>query len=586
MYLVNRISLVAFLAATMVCICSELTNADLLSHWNFDEGAGPTAFDSAGGNDGTLEGSTGQPTWTTGKIGGGLSFVSSDTQVVNVGSNNSITNLAGEKTFTFWAYRLASGGSKGFITVENGSSTDRWYIDDNNNSARLRMYRALGGSASEVFDLQNVLAYNTWQQITAVDDDSKWHIYVNGERKSPAGGTGTSFDLASLPNDCRFKIGTAKFSTSYQSFEGRMDDVGVWDHALTAAEAAALYNLSESPELGYDLGKADELFAIHRDTGGSTRIDGRYWSYATGLSTDPGDLGKVAVVGDHYHLPLDAGGTGLIGTSDLISHWTFDEGTGQTAADSVGNNDATLGATGGAGSDDPTWASGKIGSGALHFDGGDHVDGGNNNTVTNLSGPKSFTFWTVHQEPDRVDGFLGVDNNTSNNRWYIDDNYRSDDIRIYKNIDGSSAYLLTTSNDCLANDAWQQVTIVDDGNRWKAYVNGVFKGQGDAGLSFDFTDFSAPASEIAFSIGRVRFSGSFERLRGEMDDVGVWATWSYATGLTTDLGVLTLQDGKFWLKLDAGGTGVMGVPEPATVVLLALGALGLFVRRRAIACCK
>jgi len=39
--------------------------------------------------------------------------------------------------------------------------------------------------------------------------------------------------------------------------------------------------------------------------------------------------------------------------------------------------------------------------------------------------------------------------------------------------------------------------------------------------------------------------------------------------------VLTLQDGKFWLKLDAGGTGVMGVPEPATVVLLALGVFGL-----------
>ena len=39
-----------------------------------------------------------------------------------------------------------------------------------------------------------------------------------------------------------------------------------------------------------------------------------------------------------------------------IAHWTFDEGSGQTAADSSGTNDGTLGPTTGVEATDPTWA--------------------------------------------------------------------------------------------------------------------------------------------------------------------------------------------------------------------------------------
>jgi hypothetical protein len=54
----------------------------------------------------------------------------------------------------------------------------------------------------------------------------------------------------------------------------------------------------------------------------------------------------------------------------LIGHWNFDEGSDQTAADSVGTNDGTLGTTGGGDSADPTWESVACGY-ALSFDGSD-----------------------------------------------------------------------------------------------------------------------------------------------------------------------------------------------------------------------
>ena len=47
------------------------TSADLVAHWSFDEGSGTTAYDLAGGNDGTLQG---DPQWVAGHLGYALEF--------------------------------------------------------------------------------------------------------------------------------------------------------------------------------------------------------------------------------------------------------------------------------------------------------------------------------------------------------------------------------------------------------------------------------------------------------------------------------------------------------------------------------
>jgi hypothetical protein len=57
----------------------------LVAHWKFDEGEGDTAYDSAGGNHGTLNG----PTWTTGQIGEALSFDGTEDDVF-VGDDDSL----------------------------------------------------------------------------------------------------------------------------------------------------------------------------------------------------------------------------------------------------------------------------------------------------------------------------------------------------------------------------------------------------------------------------------------------------------------------------------------------------------------
>jgi hypothetical protein len=76
------------------------------------------------------------------------------------------------------------------------------------------------------------------------------------------------------------------------------------------------------------------------------------------VSGDGGTLATVYEKGSKLGLePLDYGDSSLVGL------WTFDEGTGSVAYDYSGNN-----ATGTL-TNAPTWTSGKIGSGALSFNG-------------------------------------------------------------------------------------------------------------------------------------------------------------------------------------------------------------------------
>ena len=63
-------------------LAAEITTG-LVHHWKFDETAGDTAADSAGGADGTLVNwSPTEPKWEAGRVGGALRFSTADNYVI------------------------------------------------------------------------------------------------------------------------------------------------------------------------------------------------------------------------------------------------------------------------------------------------------------------------------------------------------------------------------------------------------------------------------------------------------------------------------------------------------------------------
>jgi hypothetical protein len=256
----------------------------LIAHWEFEEGEGDIAYDSAGDNDGTIYGAT----WTSGQIGGGLSFDGDD----YVGTlNNVFTNAQLASGATLAAWFKTDSAAYGLIADLEGYLNLGINLRDTINPNKL-FGTADGGGAHIYFSSSNVTD-NVWHHAAIVwNGTNTASLYLDGVNVS----SGFSGPPTPDSKDRPFAIGAHSTIDAY--FDGIIDDVRVYNRALSAEEVWELYQ---------------------------------------------------------------GGGGGL------IAHWEFDEGEGDIAYDSAGDNDGTIyGAT---------WTSGQIGGG-LSFDGDDYVDVG------------------------------------------------------------------------------------------------------------------------------------------------------------------------------------------------------------------
>jgi hypothetical protein len=110
-----RMIFMAVLGISSLC-GPTLATEGIVSHWKFDEGGGSIAYDSAGNNDGTVNGAT----WTTGKMNGALSFDGSN-DYVSVPHDTTL-NITGDITISVWLYLNESPQTEAIVTkcVSNG----------------------------------------------------------------------------------------------------------------------------------------------------------------------------------------------------------------------------------------------------------------------------------------------------------------------------------------------------------------------------------------------------------------------------------------------------------------------------------
>jgi len=72
--------------------------------------------------------------------------------------------------------------------------------------------------------------------------------------------------------------------------DGRIDDFGIFDEALSGGKVIAIHSCGVDATLRYDLGQMSRLFAAF-DAGSSTVVGGLRWTQVSGLnSTNPGTL--------------------------------------------------------------------------------------------------------------------------------------------------------------------------------------------------------------------------------------------------------------------------------------------------------
>jgi hypothetical protein len=121
--------------------------------------------------------------------------------------------------------------------------------------------------------------------------------YLNGTVTN----AGTGGTAVSTTNQAIYHLGVSA-NLGIQYLDGRIDDVSIWDVALTPNEIKCLFDVGNSNGLLYTAAAFNQLKQLHDAGAGSVTIAGINWTYASGLS---GPAGLTSGPGGHT-LVLDA----------------------------------------------------------------------------------------------------------------------------------------------------------------------------------------------------------------------------------------------------------------------------------------
>jgi hypothetical protein len=213
-------------------------SANLVANWSFDEGQGQTALDDIGGFDGTLEGDS--VLVGSGGVSGGF-LDNGDTGFVNAGANLEFLGLesfsiqmwirTSATTFASLLSRHVMGYQNGYgIGLETNGSFYVYQSDNPSHSS---------GAAG--------LRDGAWHQIVVVRDSfrSQLRLYVDGARAplpTSAGGLG---HINATPASLLIG-GVTSGGTPTHTYDGMVDEVRIWDSALSDADVELLHAYPES----------------------------------------------------------------------------------------------------------------------------------------------------------------------------------------------------------------------------------------------------------------------------------------------------------------------------------------------------
>ncbi|HTR37098.1 MAG TPA: LamG-like jellyroll fold domain-containing protein [Bryobacteraceae bacterium] len=203
----------------------------LVGYWTFDAGVGTTAYDSSGSNhNGTVNGAA----WVAGYNGPALKFNGSTNSVVTnniaLAQTFSISAWVNPTVLTQIAYaRIAETQyNQGFYLGLNGGGTGYQFIVNNGAGATGSCGAAYGCA-------QGGTVKAGWHLITATYDGSTAVLYVDGAQ------VGTETFAAPLNANLPLYIARYYGGTGY-GWNGAIDEVRLYNRALTSTEVAAVYD--------------------------------------------------------------------------------------------------------------------------------------------------------------------------------------------------------------------------------------------------------------------------------------------------------------------------------------------------------
>ncbi|MEO0705021.1 MAG: NF038122 family metalloprotease [Cyanobacteria bacterium J06649_5] len=261
----------------------------LVGHWELDEISGLQAEDVTGGNTGILT-NVNTPRWnSSGAVGGALEFggvddhiLVADSAELDITQTLTLATWVNADAFENWTGLIIKGTSNVSYALELGS--DGKLIFDTN-------YGNLAGASGQgTFYSSSGLTINQWHHVAVTYDGNNVQFYIDGQLDSS---TAASITLGTSNEE--LVIGADLAGGSH--FNGDLDDVRVYNRALSAEELAQL-SAGEGGVSASSEGGSDFLYGgVGSDTleggGGNDVLDG-----------------SDAIAAGHYETDVLTGGLG------------------------------------------------------------------------------------------------------------------------------------------------------------------------------------------------------------------------------------------------------------------------------------
>ena len=139
----------------------------------------------------------------------------------------------------FWSGDSGTANTVVLTRWENGTSNPSgtaWRIVYDSSSV---LGAISNGTSSRVAEDNNPLTLNNWNHIVMTYNSESIKLYINGVLKA----TTTSPGVMNTASTSGISIGeAAQYNGYWHPTDGIIDDIGIWDRALTAQEITNLYN--------------------------------------------------------------------------------------------------------------------------------------------------------------------------------------------------------------------------------------------------------------------------------------------------------------------------------------------------------
>jgi len=261
----------------------------LVGYWTMDGSkvnwkTGAVTDSSGRGNTGTTVGMATSTGVGAGKIGQALKFDGVD-DYVSVPDNDVLDLLVGgRQTISFWVRDSSVGLSNGLVTKSNVSDNVKVFVRwDNGTVGKIE-----GCLNAVCATSDNTLNDGNWHFIVFRMDDiaNEISLWVNSVKE-----TDTDVATPQGNNVNNFEIGRVIISTGTSYASSEIDDVRVYNRALSAGEIQTLYNIGATTKFNVSPTKYLTSGLV-----GYWTMDGSKVNWKTGAVTDSSGFGNTGAI--------------------------------------------------------------------------------------------------------------------------------------------------------------------------------------------------------------------------------------------------------------------------------------------------